>query len=77
MREGEPLQVLQLTDLKRMKITELSKMSHTLGIEGSQGLKKQELANPSRYTRPRVFPSTCWDIVPGDVFARRESGDRG
>ncbi len=43
VREGEPLQVLQLTDLKRMKITELSKMAHNLGIEGSQGLKKQEL----------------------------------
>jgi transcription termination factor Rho len=43
---GEPakkLQVLKLTDLKRMKITELSKMAHNLGIEGTQGLKKQEL----------------------------------
>ena len=43
---GEPakkLQILKLTDLKRMKITELSKMSHNLGIEGTQGLKKQEL----------------------------------
>ncbi len=37
------LQVLKLTDLKRMKITELSKMAHNLGIEGTQGLKKQEL----------------------------------
>jgi transcription termination factor Rho len=43
VREGEPLQVLQLTDLKRMKITELSKMAHNLGVEGAQGLKKQEL----------------------------------
>lgn len=37
------LQVLKLTDLKRMKITELSKMAHNLGIESMQGLKKQEL----------------------------------
>ncbi|MBL8957514.1 MAG: transcription termination factor Rho [Myxococcaceae bacterium] len=41
--EGEPLQKLKLTDLKRMKITELSKMAHNLGVEDSQGLKKQEL----------------------------------
>ena len=42
--QGEKkLQVLKLTDLKRMKITELSKMAHNLGIEGTQGLKKQEL----------------------------------
>ncbi len=37
------LQVLKLNDLKRMKITELSKMAQNLGIEGTQGLKKQEL----------------------------------
>ncbi len=37
------LQTLKLNDLKRMKITELSKMAHNLGIEGTQGLKKQEL----------------------------------
>ncbi len=37
------LQTLKLTDLKRMKITELSKMAHNLGIEGTQGFKKQEL----------------------------------
>ncbi|MDP2276412.1 MAG: transcription termination factor Rho [Archangium sp.] len=37
------LQVLKLTDLKRMKITELTKMAHNLGIESTQGLKKQEL----------------------------------
>jgi transcription termination factor Rho len=44
--EGAPhahLQELKLNDLKRMKITELSKMAHNLGIEGTQGLKKQEL----------------------------------
>jgi transcription termination factor Rho len=44
--ESEPhphLQELKLNDLKRMKITELSKMAHNLGIEGTQGLKKQEL----------------------------------
>ncbi len=39
----EQLQELKLNDLKRMKITELSKMAHNLGIEGTQGLKKQEL----------------------------------
>ncbi len=37
------LQVLKLTDLKRMKITELTKMAHNLGIDSTQGLKKQEL----------------------------------
>ncbi len=43
-REGEgPTEILKLNDLKRMKITELSKMAHNLGIEGTQGLKKQEL----------------------------------
>jgi transcription termination factor Rho len=41
--DDKHLQVLHLTDLKRMKITELSKMAHNLGIEGTQGLKKQEL----------------------------------
>ncbi|MCA3014211.1 MAG: transcription termination factor Rho [Myxococcaceae bacterium] len=44
--DGSPqvqLQELKLNDLKRMKITELSKMAHNLGIEGTQGLKKQEL----------------------------------
>jgi transcription termination factor Rho len=40
---AKKLQVLKLTDLKRMKITELSKMAHNLGIEGTQGVKKQEL----------------------------------
>ncbi len=42
-REGEPMQVIKLNDLKRMKITELSKMAHDLNIEGAQGLKKQDL----------------------------------
>ena len=41
--EHKKLQVLKLTDLKRMKITELTKMAHNLGIDGTQGLKKQEL----------------------------------
>ena len=41
--DDKHLQVLNLTDLKRMKITELSKMAHNLGIEGTQGFKKQEL----------------------------------
>jgi len=42
-RTGEPMQVIKLMDLKRMKITELSKMAHDLNIEGAQGLKKQDL----------------------------------
>ncbi len=42
-RPGEPMQVISLNDLKRMKITELSKMAHSLDIEGAQGLKKQDL----------------------------------
>jgi transcription termination factor Rho len=42
-RPGEPMQVLRLLDLKRMKITELSRMAHDLGIEGTQGLKKQDI----------------------------------
>ena len=41
--EKKQLQVLKLTDLKRMKITELTKMAHNLGIDATQGLKKQEL----------------------------------
>jgi transcription termination factor Rho len=41
--DDKHLQVLNLVELKRMKITELSKMAHNLGIEGTQGLKKQEL----------------------------------
>ncbi|MCC6337387.1 MAG: transcription termination factor Rho [Myxococcales bacterium] len=41
--DDKQLQVLDLVELKRMKITELSKMAHNLGIEGTQGLKKQEL----------------------------------
>ncbi|MCI0671831.1 MAG: Rho termination factor N-terminal domain-containing protein, partial [Myxococcaceae bacterium] len=42
-RPGAPLQVLKLNDLKRMRITDLSRMAHDLDIEGYQGLKKQEL----------------------------------
>ncbi|MBX5484427.1 MAG: transcription termination factor Rho [Myxococcaceae bacterium] len=37
------MQVLRLNDLKRMKITELSRMAHELGIADTQGLKKQDL----------------------------------
>ncbi len=43
VRSGEPMQVVKLNDLKRMKITELSKMAHDLTIDGAQGLKKQDL----------------------------------
>ncbi|MDY7228626.1 transcription termination factor Rho [Hyalangium rubrum] len=42
-RDGAPMQVIKLNDLKRMKITELSKMAHDFNIEGYQGLKKQDL----------------------------------
>ena len=37
------MQVLKLNDLKRMKITELSHMAQDFGVEGTQGLKKQDL----------------------------------
>ena len=37
------MQVLRLNDLKRMKITELSHMAQDFGVEGTQGLKKQDL----------------------------------
>ncbi|HEY8206578.1 MAG TPA: transcription termination factor Rho, partial [Myxococcaceae bacterium] len=43
VRDGAPMQVIKLNDLKRMKITELSKFAHDLQIEGYQGLKKQDL----------------------------------
>jgi len=43
VREGAPMQVISLNDLKRMKITELSKFAHDLQIENYQGLKKQDL----------------------------------
>ena len=42
-RDGAPMQVIRLNDLKRMKITDLAKMAHDFGIEGYQGLKKQDL----------------------------------
>ena len=42
-RDGAPMQVLKLNDLKRMRITDLSRMAHDLGIEDYQGLKKQDL----------------------------------
>ncbi|MBN1204564.1 MAG: Rho termination factor N-terminal domain-containing protein, partial [Myxococcaceae bacterium] len=42
-RDGTPMQVIKLNDLKRMKITELAKMAHDFNIEGYQGLKKQDL----------------------------------
>jgi transcription termination factor Rho len=42
-KAGEPMQVIKLNDLKRMKIVELAKMAHDLSIDGYQGLKKQEL----------------------------------
>jgi len=41
--DGAPMQVIKLNDLKRMKITDLAKMAHDVGIEGYQGLKKQDL----------------------------------
>jgi transcription termination factor Rho len=41
--DGTPMQVLRLNDLKRMKIAELAKMAHDAGIDGTQGLKKQDL----------------------------------
>jgi transcription termination factor Rho len=41
--DGTPMQVLRLNDLKRMKITELSHMAQDFGVEGTQGLKKQDL----------------------------------
>jgi transcription termination factor Rho len=41
--DGTPMQVLSLNDLKRMKITELSHMAQDFGVEGTQGLKKQDL----------------------------------
>ncbi|NMO15549.1 transcription termination factor Rho [Pyxidicoccus fallax] len=37
------MQVIKLNDLKRMKITDLARMAHDVGIEGYQGLKKQDL----------------------------------
>ncbi|HVE81414.1 MAG TPA: Rho termination factor N-terminal domain-containing protein, partial [Myxococcales bacterium] len=43
VRDGAPMQVIKLNDLKRMKITELSKFAHDLQIENYQGLKKQDL----------------------------------
>ncbi|HZI06242.1 MAG TPA: Rho termination factor N-terminal domain-containing protein, partial [Archangium sp.] len=42
-RDGAPMQVIKLNDLKRMKITDLAKMAHDFGVEGYQGLKKQDL----------------------------------
>jgi transcription termination factor Rho len=41
--DGQPMQVLLLNDLKRMRITELSHMAQDFGVEGTQGLKKQDL----------------------------------
>ena len=35
-RDGTPMQVIKLNDLKRMKIMDLSKMAHDFGIEGYQ-----------------------------------------
>ena len=65
----QPMQVLRLNDLKRMKITELSKMAHDFGIEGRQGLKKQDLifAILSRHRRQaasRCTPRACWSCSP-------------
>ena len=37
------LQVLKLNDLKRTKVADLAKMAHDFSIEGTQGLKKQDL----------------------------------
>ncbi|WP_199728804.1 transcription termination factor Rho [Corallococcus sp. CA053C] len=42
-RDGAPMQVIKLNDLKRMKIIELAKMAQDVGVEGYQGLKKQDL----------------------------------
>ncbi|WP_395851211.1 transcription termination factor Rho [Cystobacter fuscus] len=41
--DAPAMQVIRLNDLKRMKITDLAKMAHDFGIEGYQGLKKQDL----------------------------------
>ncbi|WP_071904757.1 transcription termination factor Rho [Cystobacter ferrugineus] len=41
--DAPAMQVIKLNDLKRMKIMDLAKMAHDFGIEGYQGLKKQDL----------------------------------
>ncbi len=74
------LQSLKLSDLKRMKITELSKFAHNLGIEGTQGFKKQELlvAILGNVTEKRyeVSAEGVMDLMPdGYGFLRSADSD--
>ena len=77
-KTGEHMQVLRLNDLKRMKITELSRMAHELGIEGTQGLKKQDLifAILSGITDKRyeVHAEGVFELLP-DGFGFLRSAD--
>ncbi|MDQ3265459.1 MAG: transcription termination factor Rho [Myxococcota bacterium] len=77
-REGEPMQVIKLNDLKRMKITELAKMAHDLEIEGYQGLKKQDLIftilSGIADTRFEVHAEGVTELLP-DGFGFLRSAD--
>jgi transcription termination factor Rho len=77
--EGDANQrVLNLSDLKEMKITELAKLAKSLNIEGSSGLKKQDLIfailSAQTETNTIVFGEGVLEVLP-DGFGFLRSPD--
>jgi transcription termination factor Rho len=73
-----PQTVLNLSDLKHMKITELAKLARTLNVEGASGLKKQDLIfailSAQSETNTIVFGSGVLEVLP-DGFGFLRSPD--
>jgi len=75
--EGPP-RVLNLIDLKHMKITDLARLAQSLQIEGASGLRKQDLIfailSAQTETNTQVFGSGVLEVLP-DNFGFLRSPD--
>jgi transcription termination factor Rho len=74
----QPQRVLNLGDLKHMKITELATLAKSLNIEGSGGLKKQDLIfailSAQSETNTQVYGEGVLEVLP-DGFGFLRSPD--
>ncbi len=70
--------VLNLSDLKNMKITELAKLARSLSLEGASGLKKQDLIfailSAQSETNTQVYGNGVLEVLP-DGFGFLRSPD--
>ncbi len=75
---AEPLPPIDLSDLKAMKITELFKTAHELGIEGAPGMRKQdlifEILKTSSYRGAEIYGEGTLEIL-SDNFGFLRSPD--